>query len=55
MREPVISIFSTLSAVCARARGAAISVIAISVATTNDFLANAVAGRLFFLMNASSK
>jgi hypothetical protein len=47
MRVPVTSILSLLSAAvcCAIAVGAAISARAISVAMTQDFFANAVAGR----------
>ncbi len=55
MREPVISSFSTFSvAVCAKAKGAAISEIAISVAMTHVFLLKDLACCLFLLINGSS-
>jgi hypothetical protein len=44
MRVPVISSFSTFSVDCAKANGAAISEIAISVAMTHVFLLKDLAG-----------
>jgi hypothetical protein len=53
MRVPVTSMRSPRSAVCAKAKGAAMRARASSVAMTHDFLANAFAGRFVLSMYAS--